>query len=77
MQSFHENETAVSITFFFFFYLLLDLLTRYQPVMSVMYMIVAISGECIPLTNPLFMVQGPDCLYPPFPSSLPHRGLIA
>lgn len=74
MQSFHENETAVSITLL----LLLDLLTRYQPVVSVMYMIVAISGECMPLTNPMFMVQGPDCFNPPpLPSSLPHRGLIA
>lgn len=54
MQSFHENETAVSITFFF--YLLLDILTRYWPVVSVMYTIVLISGECISLTNPTFMV---------------------
>ena len=63
MQSFHENETAVSITFFF--YLLLDILTRYWPVVSVMYTIVLISGECIPLSNPTFMVQGPDSLFLP------------
>ena len=25
------------------------------------------TGECILLTNPMFMVQGPDCLYPPPP----------